>query len=567
MKKLLCILIIGMFGFSLFAKGESEESTAAVKADTADGVEYEWEYMEDTSPITFTFWQNTWGGCRPGVQWDDTLVSQFITQQTGVTLDMEVLEGEESEVLAPMIAAGDLPDILAFGSYTSPLLQQLIDADMVYPISDLIDKYAPKMWDLIAPAYNAYHTAEDGKMWYWPGFMYYGEVLEAFEEINVPFTSGEGIMFTRQDILEAYGAEDITTLSEFTDYLRFAKANYPEVLAIDFGGGATDLLFGKAGRNMFRATFGMHVSETYPMGDDVNYLIRDPKYLEFVQWLNMLYREGLITKGQMIEKTQQSEERLYSAGYVSTVGAVFNVNNTVNTTIEQNDGNAVRTYTDIGPIVKDGVTFTKPTIRNKGYNGMVITKNCEDPERAIKFLEWALTEEGQTTMILGIEGETWDYEGDKKVMNQTAQGELNASFVDFAFKYGVLCKWVPFVDTYNWTLYVDDYLGASDEDRVTMAKRLTPFVVDAWDMGYAELIGSWLPGTSFGLPGSDIDITNTKIKEAMAVAAAKMVVADSDNELMDIYNEALAEIDSLGAKDVEAALTAEHMKQLAQLGK
>ena len=163
-------------------------------------------------------------------------------------------------------------------------------------------------------------------------------------------------------------------------------------------------------------------------------------------------------------------------------------------------------------------------------------------------------------MILGIEGETWDYIDGKKVMRQSAQDELNASFIDYAFKYGVLCRWVPFCDTYYWTLYVDDYLGASPQDRATMAKRLTPFVVDAWDIGFAELSSSWVPG-------SDIDIKNTKITEAMAVAATKMVVADSESELMSIYDEALVEIDRLGARDVEAALTAEHKKQLAQLGK
>ena len=53
----------------------------------------------------------------------------------------------------------------------------------------------------------------------------------------------------------------------------------------------------------------------------------------------------------------------------------------------------------------------------------------------------------------------------------------------------------------------------------------------------------------------------------MTVAATKMVVADSESELMGIYNEALAEIDSLGARDVEAALTAEHKYQMAQMGK
>ncbi|MBT3272066.1 MAG: hypothetical protein HN368_02845, partial [Spirochaetales bacterium] len=212
MKKVLCLLLIAFLGFSLFAGGGGEDS------DTSDIAG-----MDDMSPITIQLWQNTWAGCRPSVFWDDGLVAQYITQQTGVTLDMEVLVGEEDEVLAPMIAAGDLPEMLSFGSYTSPLLQQVIDADMVYAISDLIDEYAPEMWALVPKAYQTYHTAEDGKMWYWPGFMYYAECVEAFEEINVPFSSGEGVMYTRKDILAAYGKEDITTLSEFTDYLRFAK--------------------------------------------------------------------------------------------------------------------------------------------------------------------------------------------------------------------------------------------------------------------------------------------------------------------------------------------------------
>ena len=71
----------------------------------------------------------------------------------------------------------------------------------------------------------------------------------------------------------------------------------------------SDLLFGRAGNNMFRGTFGMHVSGYYPQGDEVQLLFRDPKYLEFLQWLNSLYQDGLISKGQFTEQTQQSEEK------------------------------------------------------------------------------------------------------------------------------------------------------------------------------------------------------------------------------------------------------------------
>ena len=69
-----------------------------------------------------------------------------------------------------------------------------------------------------------------------------------------------------------------------------------------------------------------------------------------------------------------------------------------------------------------------------------------------------------------------------------------------------------------------------------------------------------------GCPEATSDIKHTQVEEAMAVAASRMVVADSADELMDIYNAALEEIDRLGARDVEAALTEEHGRQLTQLG-
>lgn len=575
--KIVCLIMSVLFTLTIIAgcgsgaknadvTTETTASTDQSQADTTAKTEFAWEYMEDTSPVIIGMWNaNIWAWAKPSAGWDDTETCKLVEKETGVKLNIDVQTGKEEDLVGPLIASGDLPETMVFEKFNSPYIQQMIDANMLFAVSDLIDQYAPKMWNLIPRETVNYHKSKDGKLYKSVAFVQDNESVEAYKSINYPPTPGGRIMFIRQDILKALGKEDIKTTDEFYEALKFIKKNYPDIEPLGLDDIAADpngngvILSGNTCEFMPQV-FGMHVSKLYPDNGNIKLPIRDPKYLDYMKFMNKLFKEGLISANQLTEKTQQISEKRFGAKYGMFVDAIFHVYNTVNTTIEKNTGSNDKIYKAVGPITAPGVEWKAPALRSWGGATIVITNSCKKPDRMIKLLEYLLTEEGQTNILLGVEGVTWDMVDGKRVMKPECVKELSASLEEYCKKYGTISKWIPFAKVSYWARYIDDYLVPAGPARDELWKRLGPYVVDHWKEGHTSLQTSIVVG-------SDTDIIFTKIKDAMTKGAMKLVTAKSDEEFTTIYDNAIKEIDSLGASKVEDAFTAEYKKQLEILGK
>ena len=93
-----------------------------------------------------------------------------------------------------------------------------------------------------------------------------------------------------------------------------------------------------------------------------------------------------------------------------------------------------------------------------GWMSCFISKNCKNPDRAIAFLTYLSSEEGQMDMFLGVEGETYDVTDGKPALKQEFIDMMTTDFDGFSNQYG-LC------DTY-WMLrnsvIVDQWRPASE---------------------------------------------------------------------------------------------------------
>ena len=96
----------------------------------------------DKSPVTLNwFIDQNWFSAN----WDSekTLVYKTITEKTGVKVNFIVPPGDASEKLNTMIASGEtLPDMMTL-SIGMPQVKLLERNKMVYPLMELVDKYAP----------------------------------------------------------------------------------------------------------------------------------------------------------------------------------------------------------------------------------------------------------------------------------------------------------------------------------------------------------------------------------------------------------------------------------------
>lgn len=562
-------MLIGMFascGKNESAKGNTTSNQIAstqvqTNGDTSGSAaegETKWEYSSDTSPFEFTvWWPSVWPWAKPAAEagWDDSPVFKEISEKTGGKIKFDIPAAAEEDLIGPLIASGDLPDVLVLSSYTSPYIKQLIDSDQIYAFGDLIDKYAPNMWSLIPDSQLQFHADSNGKLWKYVGFEYDIECFKAFDELNVPRTHQTNVMFARKDILSAYGKQDITDLDDFTNYLKFCKEKYPDVDPLKlFANNPRYDIF-----THFRSTFGCSLSDTFPQEDgSVKFFWYDPAYVDYLKWLNSLFKEGIISGNMLAEGEQQKEEKMYAAKYGAIMSATYIAYNTLNETIKKNLGNDDKEYTAIGPIQKQGVKWEAQALRSKGGFATVITKNAKNSDRIIKFFEYLLTNEGQMVINAGVEGYQWNIVDGKWTMNKDAAELAAKDLQAYVTKYKVNGPWAPWVKAYYWERYLGEVLTPPGKAKDENIKRLSS-VRDIWQEGFADIEGSVVAG------GED-DILRTKIKNLCIEAGIKMIAAKSDDDFQKLYNDCKAQIEKLGVSKIEAIYTAEHQAQLKALG-
>ena len=66
----------------------------------------------------------------------------------------------------------------------------------------------------------------------------------------------------------------------------------------------------------------------------------------------------------------------------------------------------------------------------------MISKNCEHPDKAIKLLSYLISEEGQKTVYLGVEGVTYDIVAGKPVLKEEVLELLNTNRAEYDRLYG-----------------------------------------------------------------------------------------------------------------------------------
>ena len=543
------------------SEGGKEESSSGT-----DTTSYEWEFEEDTSPFEFTvWWPGVWAWAKGGVEggWDtDIDIYRYITERTGGRMNIDMPSGTQDELAGAMIASGTYPDCVVFDGYNNTYINQMISGGLVYSWSSLIDEYASKMWELIPESMLAYHADENGELWKYVGFAYHKDWVDESREMgNYPSggTAMFNVIFCREDTLEAFGKDDITDLDTFTEYLGFVRKNFPELDPIQlFDGDPRGTLF-----THMRSTFGCHLSGTYPQSDGtVKFFMYDPAYVDYLSWLNGLYRDGVITDNQLTDDASAHNTKLYSASYGATLQATYTVYNTINTTLSQNFGeDSGKLYTDVGPIQKEGVEWKTDYTRSKGSISTLITKNSAEPDRIIKFFEFLFTDEGQKVIMCGLENTAWWYNEDGTIAHEPERAAAAAASLEgYVSTYRVTGNWAPWCNTSYWEGLLNPLITPAGRAVEVNDKRLgTQFVTDPWEEGFASL-GDCIEA------GSDLAVINTKVNDSCRTAGMRMITAKNDEEFRAIYDACIAEIEGLGVAQLEAALTAEHQKQCQSLG-
>ncbi|MGN0156003.1 MAG: extracellular solute-binding protein [Lachnospiraceae bacterium] len=470
---LLCLLATGTAGCGKNKKMESEITRENVEVAEKGSVPG-WQLHAD-DPVTFDWYINYSWFTTP---WGENVVSQKITEETGINIHFITPKGNEEEKFNALIASDTLPDLITLG-WWEPQLDEMIDNDMVYALNELAEEYDPYFFQVADSQVCNWYKQDDGNIYAYPNSTYTPADYETYDTIGSNQT-----FLVRKDIYEAIGSPDMTTPEGFMDAVRKAAAAYPTVDGeplIPIGGH----VFDESGC----ASFDQYLQNflAIPFEKDGQYYDRDtdPEYIRWLKVFRQLGEEGYLKEDIFIDTRVQMEEKQEQGRYFCMIYQ--------RTDIEAQEKALYAKNPDSVYIAVDGPKNSAgddPVLPGAGLNGWtvnLISKNCKRPDRAIELFTYLMSEHGVMTTYLGVEGVTFDMVDGIPVMKPEVSELLMSDRKQFDQIYGadnaywmfqnqiMQMKWKPKTEgpitqmeewTYPYTHYMAQYEMNFDSNTV-----------------------------------------------------------------------------------------------------
>ena len=369
-----------------------------------------------------------------------------------------------------------------------------------------------------------------------------------------------GVLMRKDLLTEIVGEEransnDPFTQSEYLDILRQFKEKYP---TID-GKESIAVTLDAESKNYEGTLFGMYGMTTYYADENNNIMhkAKAPRYQDAIGFMNTLYTEGLLDKEWVVNKKEQWTQKL-SAGNVFSTFCSYWDPDSANTSLASTVGEDAKFYSY--KVVADGVdpSETKYSGRSTlGWDAIGITSNCQNPEAAIKFIDFLVSEEGQYLMMWGLEGEHWDMVDGKHVPKQEIVDGFKTDFDNTKLETGIR-KWTWFIKNGNGT----------DGSPYDVTKYETTELTDFANASFGES-DRWDTADFTGLEpagSSPEGLKWQKVKDVYDQNFPKMVNAADSAEANAVYESMLAQMEEAGLSEVEAYMSGQYQDRLKLWG-
>ena len=374
------------------SKGGSSTETGSAAEASSSG-----ETADDKSPITFEYF-NADG--KNG-NWDNP-VAKAITEATGVTLDVSypvASQGDAKEDIALMIANDEYPDMIyAKGSATD-----LYQAGALIDMTDLIEKYGPNIKKMYGAEMEKLKWSQDD-----PGIYQL-----SYAGVNQKTLTTGGSCQIQWAALKENDYKYPKTLDEYEKMIKSYLAAHPK----------TEDGLDMIGITMSASDWHWMITLGNPAGliadaspDNGQWIIDDEynvhyKHVtdeekEYFKWLCRMYNEGILDPNFATQTDDDYIAKVASGRVVAITDAEWHYSQCEATLVA--DGKVDQTYVGL-PVtlredqVEKALLYQGTTV---GW-GIGITKSREDPVRAIKFLDYLCSDEGQILYHWGIEGENY----------------------------------------------------------------------------------------------------------------------------------------------------------------
>jgi len=324
--------------------------------------------------------------------YEGTPFGRELEAKTGI--DIEWIQPADNNALLLALAGGDLPDIVImnYDTYTGGI-NQLAKDGIAIPITSYLESCAPD--------YLAVLNSNDD---YLKGVKNADKEIYSFAFLrgDISTLSWRGVI-ARKDWLDDLNMEVPNTIDEFYDMLIAFRDEKGAVIPFSTRNDWVPLLLTDG---LITSAFGLPTAEEYQIEGTYHYGAYEDAYKDCLTFLNKLYAEGLLDVNW-----QTTDETTTTANLLTGISGVHL---TTSGRFESIMGSAKEENFDIVAIpsltAEEGDTPMYNLISRwvDSDQNAFITESCENVELAMKFLNYAYSEEGNILYNFGVEGESYE---------------------------------------------------------------------------------------------------------------------------------------------------------------
>lgn len=469
----------------------------------------------------------------------DDRIAQEIMKRTGVTIRVIDSTDDASKKEELMFSYQDYPDIIKVGLHAIDKYQDagyLIDLDPYLP-------NLPAVTDMYADMLNRMR-AQDGSLYYLGNW--YGKDPDAVLGFQI-----------RYDYLvelagkERADSDEPFTQEEFLELLRAFSRKYPKI------NGKPSIPFTTcrdyACQSAIEGMYG--IKDYYEKDGRLYHPARDPNYIRMITFQNQMYREGLLDKEWVVNRADLYQEKLTSGRVFATACAYWDLSSQ-NSDLRAQYGDDA--FFACYKVLGEGVEASQTSYggRNSiGWDAIAVTDHCRNMEAALKVINFLASEEGQYLMLWGIEGEDWNYVNQVRTPTPENLALFTRDIAQATDQTGIR-RWLWFIKNGNGSdgSPYDMMTKYSPSREAALANRR--MATDYWDASeYMDLD-----------PANDSEesLMLFNIDSIYDKTFPRMVNAESQESLTELYRKLIQDMELEGLADVEAVWTEHYQQRMEQ---
>ena len=552
LRRLLSLVMVTVMAGALLAgcgKGNKKENTSNNNG-TSNPAVAEGD-AADKSPITLSYYS---GGTIED-PWTDP-VAQAITEATGVTLETQIKVSTDDQKIALMIAEQNYPDLM----FTEGFATDLVNAGALIDMTDLIEQYGPNIKKMYGNELKKLKFSKEDT----------GIYMLSSYGIGGQSYKSDGSIQMQCDILKENNYAVPKSLQEYETMIKNYMAAHP----------TTDDGLKTIGLSLSVADWRWYITLSNPsnwlyIGDvdngnwhydkdfNAEYRFRKPEAKEYYRWLNRMYNEGVLDPEFATQTHEDYIAKIASGRVLSLMDAIWDYGD--GEKVLKADGKYGKTYLGL-PITKD--ESMKCTLL--AYPGLIvgqgvgISSTCKDPVRAIQFLDYLCSDEGQVLTHWGIKDV--NYFVDENGHRYRTAEEINKSQTDadYGKNTGVGFHVYPFPSygdgvedstgsTYS-TVSKEAVMAEYDDEQKAACKAWgVDLLVDIFPQPSEFEVPKISPLWAYTKPTEFNDV-NTRLDEIAWTGLIKAVIC-KEVDFDSTYDTMVKDLQDAGMSDAETMLT------------